>query len=347
MNIVHVAALSNNICDGIRSVLQNLSVEQRRIGNKVTVINILDKQFSLAKVISGFKSDKPDIVVFHSVYKIPYWIIAFELIKNNIPYLIEPHGGTSESNSKRSKFKKIIANILFVNSFIKKAGAIIYLNDKEERECVFSNIRKSSIVIPNGVNIQDFETEKTIHKKIRFIYLSSLRVHHKGLDVLLEAISLLKKRKIENVEFHFYGNAENEKDKVFFMSKIADLADYVVYHGPVHGSEKENAYRNSDIFILTSRYEGMPMSVLEALSYGLPCLLTAETNMIELIEQNDCGCQVFLDEKDIANKILSFSKTYIDNTNILRLNSYNSVKDFSWKSIAKLSVEKYVEILSE
>ena len=55
----------------------------------------------------------------------------------------------------------------------------------------------------------------------------------------------------------------------------------VVFYGPAFGEEKEALLRSADAFILPSFSEGLPMSVLEAWSYGLPVVMTPECNLPE------------------------------------------------------------------
>jgi len=61
---------------------------------------------------------------------------------------------------------------------------------------------------------------------------------------------------------------------------FADSAD-VIFHGPAFGEEKEALLRSAEAFILPSFSEGLPMSVLEAWSYGLPVVMTPECNLPE------------------------------------------------------------------
>ncbi|MGH2110165.1 glycosyltransferase [Aerococcus urinaeequi] len=63
----------------------------------------------------------------------------------------------------------------------------------------------------------------------------------------------------------------------------------VKFLGPQYKEDKEEILRNSNIMILTSRSEGFPMSVLEALAFGNPCIVTRGTNVMDLIENNQLG----------------------------------------------------------
>ena len=63
----------------------------------------------------------------------------------------------------------------------------------------------------------------------------------------------------------------------------------VSINGPVFDNEKKEVLLNASFFIHTSRFEGMPMSVLEALSYGIPCLVTQGSNMREDVCRFNAG----------------------------------------------------------
>jgi poly(glycerol-phosphate) alpha-glucosyltransferase len=80
-----------------------------------------------------------------------------------------------------------------------------------------------------------------------------------------------------------YGVAENLKLNSYKLKTLlpeAEAAD-VVFTGPVFGDEKDALLRSADAFILPSFSEGLPMSVLEAWSYGLPVVMTLECNLPE------------------------------------------------------------------
>ena len=126
-------------------------------------------------------------------------------------------------------------------------------------------------------------SKSTIHA----LYLSNM-IKSKGyFDVLKAAIAL----KNNNIHFHFAGEWQNENDRGEFFETITqhDLHN-VTFHGFINGAEKQKLFEQSHLFIFPTRYpnEAFPLSILEALSYGLPVLSTDEGS-IPYILDNQCG----------------------------------------------------------
>src|SRR5205823_5827479 len=82
----------------------------------------------------------------------------------------------------------------------------------------------------------------------------------------------------------------------------------VEYKGVVRGAEKERAFDSFDIFVHTSRYEGMPGAVLEAMARGIPCLVTPGTNMKKTIVDCKGGWTCDLSVEAIAEALLSIAR---------------------------------------
>lgn len=95
---------------------------------------------------------------------------------------------------------------------------------------------------------------------------------------------------------------------------------------------------------MPSRFEGLSMGLLEALSYGLPCLVTTGSNMREEIEKYDCGWGADNSVESIKNALLAL----IRDKDKLRIKSENARKlaeKYNWEKIAMDSHEKYLELL--
>lgn len=170
-------------------------------------------------------------------------------------------------------------------------------------------------------------------------------MHHKGLDILLESLKRLKEDSFSKARFFFYGN-ETDVDIISFKEKICELSELATFEGPAYNEIKDTVLKNADIFILTSRYEGMPMGVLEAISYGVPCILTPGTNMQEEIVNSGAGWGADFDEKSISNTI-KMACAEMSNGHIrFRRAALNLSRNYNWEVIAKKSVE-IMSLISE
>ncbi len=352
MKILHIAAYNNLFFNGVYSVLAELTKEQLALGHQVIILNIDNNEGKMLPIEqkAGSQQDfrqliedyQPDIAILHGIYKRCYIGYVRTLDDHHIPYLVEPHGGTSRSNAKKSPLKKWIGRLLIGNRLISHAKAVIYLNQKEADECIYQRQRQDYVIIPNGVGDMPPKPQSTWHEPVKFIFLARIDIDQKALDLLFPAIKLFNSKGNKGkAEFHFYGKARMPEYITAFDNYIKEADDNVIYHGPAFGEDKIKAYHASDVFILTSRYEGMPMSVLEALACGLPCLLTPQTNMADLIEQHHCGWITSLDVNAIAESLQKIVTDYPTVTKDFSEKARQAVTEYSWNNIAKKSISCY------
>lgn len=358
MKLVHVASYKDEFFNGIKSVLIDLVPEQRKLGHEVYVFN---QEYNEKEVIPGeryISNNKefikaideicPDFVIFHSLYGLSDVRFSWYLNRKAIPYLVEPHGGTSIENAKKNWLKKKIANLIYANRFIGKAAGLIYLNSKEAEECVFKSVRKNYAIVPNGTHEHNRNCIRHNDPKVHFIFLARIDIIQKGLDLLFPAIEIFNNSGLkEKAEFHFYGKARNSLYEQQFEEYISKSADNVFFHGPATGIDKERAFQDADIFILPSRYEGMPMAVLEALSYGIPCLLSRQTNVADIVKNNRCGWITDVSVNGIVECLKHSIEDYNTNAESLIANALNVSKEFSWANIAYKSIIEYSRIIGK
>ena len=113
------------------------------------------------------------------------------------------------------------------------------------------------------------------------------------------------------------------------------------YLGAIYGEGKLEQFVKCDYFIHTSRYEGMPMAVLEALSFGIPCIVTDKTNMEEIINEANGGFVTNSSINDVRNTIIRA----INDRSTIHVNVQWMENHLLWSKIAK-KYEKLYTIYS-
>lgn len=358
MNLIHVVCLSDLVISGIKTVVSSLVKNQDELGHLVKVVNLnyCDSQIlphcNYIRKFSDFNdllhSFAPDVVVFHGGYVMKYFYIAHRLRKERIPYIVVPHGGTSKHNLKKKRILKTLVNTLFTRDYIKKSSGVIFLNENEKANSIFLNIVKHYGFVPNGVNLPSINAMdyKFSSGKISFMFLSRIDIKYKGLDILLRAIEKVSELRPDlSYDFHFYGGHNDSKIVEKFELMLNNTNAPVFYHGEVYGQEKEEAYMRANIYVLPSLSEGMPVSVLEALSYGCPCIVTPQTNMADIILNKHAG---WVSDPDVDSITATLFQAYSDYINCRKwyvTNSVNAVKTYSWGCIAQKSIQEYCKIL--
>ena len=357
MNILFISNLSGNLFAGPNNSVPAQIQAQKKIDNVFwyNLNNIKREEwidigcFNLNDYPTGRLLDlpepfsNPDIAVIEEFYCFPFCRIIKDIQRKGIPYVIVPRSEMTEQAQKKKRYKKIVGNILYFNKFARKAAAIQYLSKQEMLESC-SQWGNKYHIIPNGIDV------KTTNKKfsqtgIKAIYIGRYDKYQKGLDLLLDSISEMKDA-LRNSGFILDMYGVDQDGTMSYINSCLDtfqICDIVHVNGPVFGEEKKRILIDADVFFLTSRFEGMPMGLIEALSYGLPALVTTGTNMAEEIRNTYSGWASSNTTDGITDSI---KKMLIDRSQFEMI-SNNCVKlaqQFSWDSIALKSHRMYEEI---
>lgn len=188
-----------------------------------------------------------------------------------------------------------------VRKVVNKSDVIIALSEywKEYFKNEFPTKRVE--IIKNVISAPSVHKQQTGYFTLLFLGLLG---KNKGIYDLLECIWDHKVEFQGKLKLYIGGNGEIEHVKQ--LIKEYGIADIVIFEGWVSGDKKIELLNKSDAYILPSYKEGLPISILEAMSYGMPIISTPVGGIPEIVSNGENGYLVEPGNKeDIYKAIIS------------------------------------------
>ncbi|QBG45965.1 glycosyltransferase [Verrucomicrobia bacterium S94] len=246
--------------------------------NLYKVAGPLQRSLSLRRML---KTSGADLIHLHGIWMDNQWAAMQHQRKNNVPVVVSPRGMLDPWAIQNSAWKKKLVEALFAKKALREASCIHALCRSEVESIRAYGLKNPVALIPNGVELPGPGRLPAVSDCKTILFLG--RIHpKKGLAELLEAWSRFGGGwKLLVAGWDDGGHDEGLK------ARATELGlKNIEFIGPKYGKEKETLLRSVDAFILPSFSEGLPMSVLEAWSYGLPAVITDFCNLPEGFECN-------------------------------------------------------------
>jgi len=304
------------------------------------------------------KFGAPDLVNFHSTYIPFHTALARRCRQVRWPYVITAHGMMDRLAQNVKRAKKGIANLLFFRAYVEHAEAVHAFTSSEAEEIRQQFKVRKIITVPNGVDDYLLEASKKLsaadladfgsegHLMLGFV--GRIDMYHKGLDLLLNALKILQSQpQGPRCRLFVIGPFHTEKDERSFhsMVELLGLKDDVRLLGAKYGDAKLRHFLACDVFVLTSRFEGMPISVLEAMAMGRPCLVTPGTNVSDVVCEGG-GWNSQPDPKSIAEAIESIYEKR-DSLKARGQQSHDLIRArFTWENVAQQLYKEHARLCS-
>lgn len=234
-----------------------------------------------------------------------------------IKVILHCHGACFEEFYKKSKNKKYIRNTL---NLCKK---VIVLSDSW-KEFFKDLVDENKIVVMyNSVVLPEKIERKNTNKELTGLFLGRIG-KRKGVYDIVKAVKDLKQDGI-SVKILMAGDGENEK--VRKIIKEEKLDDNITILNWIDNKKKEKYLRDVDFYLLPSYNEGLPMSVLEAMSYSLPVVTTDVGGIPEIITNEKNGILIKPGNiEELKNAILKIINNY-EFRNNLSNEAYETIKN--------------------
>ena len=218
--------------------------------------------------------------------------------------------------------------IFLRNKIYKKLKHVIVLTKREEEKFLNSGV-KNVVFIPNAINLCNNSTSFNYFREKNIISVGRLK-YQKGFDRLVKLISPVLKNN-QDWTLTIYGAGPDKEELIKLIQELGVQDSILLMDSTKNIMEK---FLKSEIYLMTSRYEGFGMVLLEALSCGLPIIsFDINSGPNEIITNQEDG--FLIEDGDEAEFRLKVSELMADNELRLnmRLSAYTNVKRYSWQKI--------------
>lgn len=243
---------------------------------------------------------------------------------------------------QRAKWGKFASSYIMLGEkcAVKYADEIIVLSNGVQ-QYFKDTYSRNTIFIPNGVNKPQIRQADLIQnkyglKKDSYILYLGRIVPEKGLRYLIQAFKQVETDK----KLVIAGGSSDTDEFMLELKSIAQDDERIIFTGFVQGQTLEELYSNAYIYTLPSDLEGMPLSLLEAMSYGNCCVVSNISECTEVVQDKAVVFEKssVLDLKDKLQNLcndVGLTNTYKKNASEYICNKYN------WNDVVKRTLELY------
>lgn len=210
----------------------------------------------IARIRSHMGAVRPDIVVSFGGHEFYYAFLLRRVCGYKL--LVSERTDPYHPRSRGDRLRRSLYNHVDYAVF-QTSEAMRYFSPR---------IQRKSSIIPNPAK-SNFTRRWHLHGNRTIVTLSRIDLFQKRLDIAVEALGLME----EKAELRIFGDgSQAELDELNAMISASPAKSRIHLMGPA--SSPEAAFEDADVYVLCSDFEGIPNTVMEALSFGIPIIST-------------------------------------------------------------------------
>jgi glycosyltransferase involved in cell wall biosynthesis len=329
----HDVTVFTSLCDG------NSEFEERdgyRIIRFKNLFKLLGNSVSFS-LISKLKNERNnyDIIHAHSHLFFSTNICALLRKFGSSPLVITNHGLISQTAPMW--IQKIYIPTIAKWTY-NASDAIICYTDSEKNNLVELGIRPDKInVIHNGIDTNLFSPSGKKDGNIQILWIGRF-TPGKGVEYLIEGFRLILDS-FPDAKLLMIGRGPDRDDAIKKINELG-LSENIEIRDFVSNSELPEIYQQSDVFVLPSLSEGIPRTILESMSSGIPVICTELPQLVDIVE--GCGLLVPVrDSKAISDSVCLILSDKIRAKEMGKKGRDKLVNNFSWDDTVGKTLNLY------
>lgn len=291
-----------------------------------TGLNPMKDLNTIRQLRSIIKEFEIDIVFPYTIKPVIYGSFAAKKIGIPVVSLITGLGFTFSQVNYKAKFLQWVTEFLYRRA-LRTNQAVIFQNTDDLQLFLSRKIikREQSLHVVNGsgVNLNKFPYQVRSHTHdtaVKFVLVARL-MKEKGVDLFLDAAKKLK-TEFPEAQFHIIGQPPKNNSSAISIEKLREMHDNgtIVYHGKSNNVARDIA--ELDVFVLPTFYrEGVPRSILEALSSGMPIITTDEPGCRETVIADKNGFLIEAKKQEPLTQTMRYFLVHHDKIQSMGKNS--------------------------
>jgi glycosyltransferase involved in cell wall biosynthesis len=274
------------------------------------VANSLD-ELTAASVAASLpeRVGKPDFVHIHGLWR-PLLLRAARYCEAaRVPYAVAPHGMATRWAMSQKPARKRLALLLGWHRSLSRATFVHYLSEGERGESAALRISAPSVVIPNGVSLEEFQHSTgpdgvfSASLPARYVLFLGRLTPNKGLDLLVDSFARIAVDDTD-VQLLIAGADFGYATVLKKLISAAGLSHRIRILGGVYGKDKVWLLRHALCLCHPTRHEIFSITLLEAMASSLPIITTSHANFAE-IDTAGAGIVTDAESGSIADALAS------------------------------------------
>jgi glycosyltransferase involved in cell wall biosynthesis len=276
-----------------------------------------------------------DAVLVHSLFLSHSYFVPGLARKFKIPYAIRPHGSLNIKDMARNRMQKSMYLAAIERRNLLGAAFLFCTSEREAKEAIrYGNFRTE--VIPLGVDssvIADRNEDGVNRDLVAFI---GRLTRKKGIEIVIQSMpSILAKN--PNARFVVAGpDDENLQDGFEALARRLNVQESVTFPGHLDASGRNELLAQAGVFVLPSLDENFGIGVAEAMTAGVPVVITPGVSHASYVEEYKAGLVSTRDPENFASKVLAVQSADQDSYLDMSANARRLVREkYSWTRSAQ------------
>ncbi len=240
---------------------------------------------------------KPDLVVLHQVYTFSTILGYLYATKFGIPFAVQPHGSLTKYHESESRVIKALAKKLIISKILRDSNAVIVTCVSEKTDLATSIQSKAynihyGAVMPEE-KIENSQLEQESRDDVRIIFCGRFD-KKKNLPLLIKSLPQVLQQYPKLILDIAGSGTSREVKQVDRLVSALKLESNVVLHGWIETKKMHRLLTASKLLVLPSENENFAIVVSEALSLGIPCVVSKFVGSADIVAKHLAG--VVIDE---------------------------------------------------